>query len=112
MASFEAAHAKLINEMKEHENMPIYESVLDYLMRQAENAAAADLIMDSQKTVKGAVDHMTAVARKKARGGSYAMTDDEGFKIIDKYYGFGAQALAESSKKQAAKRLDIDFDDL
>ncbi|WP_196603448.1 Cas9 inhibitor AcrIIA9 family protein [Pectinatus haikarae] len=112
MANFEAAHEKLINEMKGHENIPIYESVLDYLMRQAENTVSADQIIDSKKNIKGAVDHMTAAARKKATGGSYVMTDDEGFKIIDEYYGFGAQALAENSKNQASKRLDIDFDDL
>lgn len=112
MASFEAAHTKLINEMKGHESEPTYECILDYLMKQAENEAAADLMLDSKKTIKGAVDHMTAAARKKATGGSYVMTDDEGFKIIDEYYGFGTQALAENGENKTSKLIDFDLDDL
>ena len=112
MASFEAAHTKFINEMKDHESVPIYERILDHLMKHAENETAADLIMDDKKTIEGAVEHMTSIAKKKAVGGSYAMTDDEGFKIIDEYYGFGKQALAENGKNKASKLIDFDLDNL
>lgn len=112
MASFEAAHEKLMTEMKGHENNPTYEKVLDHLMLQAEDNILADLIMNKEKTISGAIAQMTNIARKKATGGSYVMTDDEGLKIIDEYYEFGAQALAEKEEKPSFKGLNIDLDDL
>lgn len=112
MSSFEDAHTKLIKEMNGHEKEPTYEKVLDYLMHRAESAMAAVKIINSEKTISGAIEHMTSIARKKKTGSTYVMTDEEGFKIIDEYYGFGAQALAKSNKNQLSKRIDIDFDDL
>lgn len=62
-----------------------------YILQQIEvNKDAAEKIVKGEKTIKGALDEMKKEAKKVAVGGCGILTDEEGFKIVEKYYGFNA----------------------
>lgn len=68
------------------------------------------------KTLSGAVDEMRAYAKSHAQAGAYCMTDEEAYRIVDKYYGWTAQKdtgkvvpfPVEAAKPAEPDPLDLD----
>lgn len=58
--------------------------------------AAAEKVLANGKTIKGAVEAMYNVAKDRHKKGNMVLiSPDEGFNIINKYYGFGGSVKTE-----------------
>ncbi|WP_455798945.1 hypothetical protein [Clostridium butyricum] len=124
----EKAIEKIKSEMNQNKTQYI-KLVGEYLLKQIEiNKDAAIAIVKDNKTISGAVIEIASVAKKNAIKGPSGLgtvgcvTDNEGFEIVRKYFGFEAvqdrmidvdvheiksDACIEEKKVSSA---DIDFD--
>lgn len=122
----EKAIEKIKSEMNQNQTQYI---IGEYLLKQIEiNKDAAIAIVKDNKTISGAVIEIASVAKKNAIKGPSGLgtvgcvTDNEGFEIVRKYFGFEAvqdrmidvdvheiksDACIEEKKVSSA---DIDFD--
>ncbi len=67
----------------------------------------AVLVLDSAKTISGAINAMYEVAQKRKKTNNMVMIGPEdGFNIINKYYGFGGSTKAEILPQVAAPPED------
>ena len=82
------AKEKIREEMGKSNNVSVI-VIGEYLLKQIEvNKSAAEKIIDGEKTIEGSLQEMTKEAKKVAVKGCAVLTDEEGFKIVSKYYGF------------------------
>ena len=58
------------------------------------NPALAEKVLDENKTLKGAYNAMETEARRMK---TPCISDEEGFEIIEKYYGFDSAAEAPAA---------------
>lgn len=119
------AKEKIKEEIAKSNNVSI-KVIGEYLLKQIEvNKSAAEKIVDGQKTIEGSLQAMAKEAKKVAVKGSAVLTDEEGFKIVSKYYGFeGVQqelvvpGNVENARKEEVtddkpkKRFSMDIGDL
>ena len=77
----------------------------------AVNKASAKEIVNGNKTLAGSLEAMRKEAEKFKEGNVAVLTDEEGFKVVDKYYGFiGIQTeINISDKKEEVKKNKLDL---
>lgn len=103
------AKQKLKTEMDQNLNNPYIQTVGGYLLQHLEqNPAAAEKIMQTDKTIAKSLDEMKKEAEKKKVGNCAVLTDQEGFAIVLKY--FGVDGKTTSPAKSTA--FDISLEDL
>ncbi len=98
------AIARINEEMLKSHSDRMLEAVGQYLIDLCTTEAAAKALMDEKKTIAGAVAAMRDAARKKAVGNAYAMTDEEAWEIVRKYYGLSDAGLSAAPHQSAASR--------
>lgn len=72
-----------------------------------ENPETSKLIMNPDKTIAGSLESMRAEAQKNKTGNVGVLSDEEGFKIVLKYYGV---QLPEAAPVTSS--FDASLDDL
>jgi len=83
----EKAIAKLKTEIDGNKNNPNLKVVGEFLLRQLKsNNAAAEKVVQEDKTIKGSIDKMKETAKTNAVDGCGMLTDEEGFGIVLKYF--------------------------
>lgn len=113
----EKAIAKIKTEMKKNG----YAKVIgEHLLKHIEvNKETAKEIVEGKKSLMGSLGEMRKAAEKVKEGNVAVLTDEEGFKIVDKYFNLvGTQE--EISVKEAPrveevkkkKRLDLSLDSI
>lgn len=86
----EKAVQKIKDEMSKSKN-PYMKVVGKYVLSQIEiNPNSVKEVVDGNKTLKGSLKEMENVARKRAVDRVGILTDEEGFAIVAKYFGFKA----------------------
>lgn len=95
----EQAIDKIKAEMSNNASLKIIgEHVLKHL---EVNKKAARSIVEGKKTIKGSIAAMRKEAEKVKVGNMAILTEEEGFKIVDKYFGFvGVQEEMEVHEAQ------------
>lgn len=109
------AISKLNVEMQEKNNQ--YVSLIGGMLinKMESGADLAELIMAEGKTITGSLEAMKNEAKKKQSGGMAMLTDEEGFKIVLKYYGYDdGQAISNVHSAAVSKSqvINIDLDSL
>ena len=64
-------------------------------------------IIDSKLSISGAIGRMRDEARKQETGGYAVLSDEQGFAIIDKYFGLGTTADTQSPKQKTVSLFDM-----
>ena len=111
----EQAIEKVKEEMKNSSLKIIGEYVLKHL---EVNKNAAKNIVEGKKNLKGSIDAMRREAEKVKVGNMAILTEEEGFKIVDKYFGFvGVQEemeVREAPKEElkTKKKFSMGLEDL
>lgn len=115
MSKREEAENKIRNEMNNKEGyVQIISQYLLSLVEQSEENAEA--VLKNDCSIKKSIDAMKAEAKKKSKNGIAVMTDEEGFKIIRKYYCIGIDKETskvinlDAHRKEPEVALDIDLD--
>ena len=102
---------KLEDEMKLDPSNDYLKYVGDYLIEYLKkNSRHADKILQEGKTIKGSLDFMKNIARKKAVNGMAMLTPEEGFKAVLDYYEINEASTLRLVKSE--KKIDISLDDL
>lgn len=85
---------KLDSECEKSPDNMAYRAIEEYLRsRLVGNAGVCGAILAEGKTIAGAYGAMESAARGKKRSGNcVVIAPDEAFKIVDKYYGYGANS--------------------
>lgn len=86
---------KVINalegECKKHGNDIVYETISNHIIKKCEaNSQTLEKInkaIENKKNITGAIGEMRKEAKKRAVGNCGILTDEEGFKIVDSYFG-------------------------
>jgi hypothetical protein len=108
---------KIKTEMDQANTSSYVQVVGKFLLNHLEtNPGAAERVMVDGKTIAKSLDEMQKVARKKQSGGCAVLTDQEGFKVVMKYFGITTAAQSvpvEVPKTEPAKAdFDIKLEDL
>lgn len=78
-------------ECKKHNNDPMYETISNYIIQKCEaNSQTLEKIkkaIDDKKNISGAIAKMRDEAKKRAVGGCGVLTPDEGYNMVDNYFG-------------------------
>lgn len=86
------AIAKITDEMMKSDN-PAIRHIEEHLTALCTNETVAGKILAESKTLKGAYNAMKEEARRLAGGsGEICISDEEGFRIVDEYFGISAAA--------------------
>lgn len=81
----EKAYQKMEKEAEEMKMRRDIVYIMEYLRERIhKNPPLAEKVLDEKKTLKGAYDSMAAEARRRNEP---CISDQEGFEIIEKYYG-------------------------
>jgi transcriptional regulator of heat shock response len=111
----EKALEKLEAELQKNMNNRTIIRVGDYAKEQIEKSEAnAQQFLDEKKSLQGAIDKMKSEAQKAAVGGVSCLTDDEGFEIVHKYFGFSsenAEKSADTLTPNSASGVKVDLFD-
>lgn len=123
MEVIEQAVEKIEKEMKE-KNSTYINVIGSYVLKQLEvNKPVCEEIIKGNKTIAGSVEEMRREAKKNAKDGIAVLTDEEGFAIVSKYFGFeGVQPTVEEAivqakvieihkKEQPKKKFEADIND-
>lgn len=62
-------------------------------------------IIDSKLTISGSIERMKKEASKNKTGGYAVLTDEQGYKIIDEY--FGLNTSSDTKVKEAQKTVSL-----
>ena len=82
----EKAYQKMEKEAEEMKMRRDIVYIMEHLRERIhKNPALAEKVLDEKKTLKGAYESMAAEARRMK---TPCISDEEGFEIIEKYYGF------------------------
>lgn len=94
---------KKINEEIEKEKNPYVKVIGEYLLGVIENSeAAAEKILEKDKTIMNSLGAMRKEAEKVKVGNMAMLTDEEGFAIVLKYFGI------DKENKEKAKIINTD----
>ena len=76
--------------------------VCNHVVEQLDNVSEEVLknILDKKLTIKGAVEEMRKAAKKVAVGNCGVLTDEEGFEIVNKYFGLGKAKSVETKQEE------------
>jgi len=67
-----------------------------------------DKILNENLTISSAIDEMKKEAQKNAVGGCGILTDEEGFEIIDSYFGLnGSNSQSNAETKKTVSLFDL-----
>lgn len=94
------AIAKITEEMMQTSD-PTIQCVEEHLTKICTTADIAEKLLDPEKNIKGAVDAMREVARKRVVRGVGCVPPEEGFRIVDEYFG-----ITEEMKSRAKQDRD------
>lgn len=121
----EQALKKLQDEMDKEKNNSYVVFIGGYLKTHIQaHPADAALIMDEKKTIAGSLEKMKGIASKQKIGNVAVIAPDQGFKIINEYFGIHGEMPAAAEPKApvpvevpapaaaAPVGLDISLDDL
>jgi len=108
----EKAVIKIRDEIEKNNN-PYVQVVGEFLLKYLNNhPEAAEKIMAEDKTIMKSLDEMRKVAEKNRVGNCAVLTDEEGFKVVLKYFGIeenvNTSSIGQATKTK--KQPDIDFD--
>ena len=105
----EKALDKIEAEMMKNSDNHMMVSINDYLVEICKKSpVAAEKIANSEKTMKGAIAHLTAYAKKKAVSGCAVIKDDEAFNVICDYYKISD--IEEKPKEPEPQKVVSIFD--
>ncbi len=78
-------------ECKKHNNDPMYETISNYIVQKCEaNSQTLEKMkkaIDEKKNIAGAIGKMRDLAKKRSVGGCGVLTPEEGYSIVDNYFG-------------------------
>lgn len=115
------AIAKIKDEMTKNQSDHFIQEVGKFLLQHLEsNPAAAERILNTDKTIAKSFNELEKTARQRKGNKNYAhIPPQEGFEIILKFFGIDAGAgqaqvvaVQPAPKKAAAVDFDISLDDL
>lgn len=118
MSKIKDAEKKIHDEMNNADGCVkvVGKYLLDLVSQSEENAEA---VLNKKCSIKKSLDVMKTEVKKKAKNGMAVLTDEEGFKIIRKYYGIGKPdeenpkiIKLDTGKIIPDVVLDIDLDSL
>ena len=72
--------------MKDQKNLSLVR-IEEYLTNLCTNEGIAEKLLNKTKTLQGAIDAMMKEARNRTTGSCACLTDEEGFSIVEEYYG-------------------------
>lgn len=79
---------KLSKEIADNKDNKYIKMIGDYLLNLLKESQTLEVkILIEGKTIKGGIKAMQAVAKKQAVNNMAMLTDEEGYKIIRKYFG-------------------------
>lgn len=116
------AAIKKINDEIEKENNPYVKVIGEYLLGVIRNnESAAEKIMDKDKSIMKSLDAMRKEAEKVKVGNMAILSDEEGFKVVLKYFGINKEENKEvdnvkvidfkSKKEEKEEILNVSLDD-
>lgn len=114
MNATEQATIKINTEMQSRPSDAFYEAIGQYVIDRCADAAAAETVLAKGKTLKGAVEKVTAAAKSHRQGNMAVMRDDEVFAIVSEY--FGLEGLPDNRlappvpAAQSRRAVSVDFD--
>ena len=100
MSKTQDAVMKINLEMQKDPQNRYMEIVGHYIIDRCGDEAVASAVMDSGKTLEGAMKAITAAARKNAKGSVGIMSDTDVFDAIDQYLSAGR----DDAVRQAVRR--------
>ena len=115
----EQAIAKVRTEMTQEATNSYIQVVGEFLLQHlSSNQAAAEMIMNADKSIGKSLDEMRKVAGKKKKiGNCTVLTDQEAFSVVLKYFGIDSVADIQSPVAPTPvpapivkPKSDIDFD--
>ena len=83
----EKAIAHITKEMMKNQNNLTIVRIEEHLTNLCTNDNIAEKLLKDDKSLKGAVDAMMKKARNRTTGSCACLTDEEGFSIVEEYYG-------------------------
>ncbi|MED5017909.1 Cas9 inhibitor AcrIIA9 family protein [Paenibacillus chibensis] len=106
------AITKLQSEIEKNKTNPYIQVVGEFLIKHVQaNPANAEKILDADKTIGNSLEAMKKEAQKKQVNGMAMLTDEEGFAIVLKYFGFEGTAIpGVGSSEQPDASSDSSFD--
>lgn len=93
------AIAKITEEMMKTSD-PTIQCIEEYLTKICTTADIAEKLLDPGKNIKGAVNVMREVARKRAVHGAGCVPPEEGFRIVDEYFGITEEMKSRAKQDQ------------
>ena len=64
-------------------------------------------IVDSKRSLSGAIQRMKSEAEKHKTGGYAVLSDEQGFAITDEYFGIAGEALQQPEQKPEQKPVSL-----
>ena len=90
----------LETECKKHNNDPMYETISNYIIQKCDaNSQTLEKMkkaIDEKKNIAGAIGKMRDLAKKRAVGGCGVLTPEEGYSIVDNYFGIKGEETSSS----------------
>lgn len=98
----------LEKECKKNGNNPMYETISNYIIEKCEaNSQTLEKVkkaIDEKKSISGAVSKMREAAKKRAVGGCGVLTDEEGYAIVEGFFGIKGE---ETKKAEIISLTDL-----
>ena len=105
MSKIDHAIAKLTAECKKNEHLIPFE---EYLTSICTTDAVAEKILAEDKKLQKCFDQIKEIARKRATNGCAYIPPEEGFEIVESYYGItDADKQTTPADKPASNIIDI-----
>lgn len=93
---------KINAEMQKRADDPYTEILGHYIIDRCGDAAVAALVLEDGKTLDGAMQAVTAAARKVKSGNVAVLTPDRVFGEVDKYFGLTTDTRAQQRAMMTA----------
>lgn len=92
------AIAKITEEAMELDT-PLAIGIEEHLTEICKNDYVAQKLLEPEKSLKGACDHITEQARRQAKNGRACISDADAFRMVDEYF--------EIEEKKKSDKIDI-----
>lgn len=117
MEKLHLALEKLDKEIeKEKEKNAVIQVIGNYVVQLISDCPEkAELVLNKEKTLKGAYEAMRKAAEKVKVGNCAVLSDDEGFRIVREYFGIGNEPVLSKEpvvRNNSDKKLSLNLDDL
>lgn len=98
---------KINTEMQKYPDNKYIEDIGHHIIDSITTEENAKAVLDEKKSIKGALKKIEEACRKAAINGFGMIPDEEGFAIVDKYFGISAAPSVPAVPAPGKVSLDI-----